>query len=335
MADDQMDEIDRLAERSLAAREAEARASRRGSPVPWAISGLLFAFLLGLLASPWFERQVRGTIPGALAVGREVDADPQIDSMAARIATLEAELAKRPAPSKAEQPAGGLAQRLAAVEAKAATLESADGAVRSRIEGLATDLAQASSSIAEGDARLRDLFLLAVARRMLEAGRPLTPLQTSLDTRFRTREAAALDTLRAWSLAPQTVRTLEDRLETLQVQLAREPASAGSWWDRMKRSFSRLVQVKGATEAQAKSPETLLAEARAALEKRDLAQAADRAQAIDTPEARQWAADARLLQAANAALDRLDALAIENSLAVVRAAVAQPATPPLNAPAAP
>ncbi|MGL6042614.1 MAG: hypothetical protein ACRC1J_01705, partial [Sandaracinobacteroides sp.] len=222
MADEPMDELDRLAARSQAARQDAGRLSRRGNPLPWAISGLLFAFLLGMLASPWFETQVRGTIPGALAAGQRVEADPRIEDILARLQVLEARAGKPDRPIAAiAAPQPDFVRRLEILEALAESGREQDSAVQSRIDGLTAGLAQTGEAVAEGDARIRDLFLLAVARRMLEAGRPLTPLQASLDGRFRQNEVVSLDALRAWSLAPQTKRTLEGRLDSLEARATR------------------------------------------------------------------------------------------------------------------
>lgn len=78
----------------------------RSSRLAWALVAALAAFILGLLASPWFEAQVRSRLPGQA---------PAPDAgLAARVTALEAR-ASRIGPAPAD-----LADRLARLEARVA-----------------------------------------------------------------------------------------------------------------------------------------------------------------------------------------------------------------------
>lgn len=321
--DSHYDELDRLAARSLAAREGNAQpdARSRRSLLPWAIAGLLFVFLLGLIGSPLFERSVRGSLPPALQADRGSETDPRVEGLMERVAKLEAERVRPVAGSAA--PAGdvaGLGTRLQAVESRAMAAETNDANLVARLDALAAEVARTSSAVVETDARTRDLFLLSVARRMLEAGRPLTPIEPAIAERFATRDAAAVEALGAWSRAPQTRSTLKSRL----VAIGDLPSTemTGGWWERLKARLSNLVTVRGERVETADSA-ALLTEARTAMAAGDLELAVSALSEGEWPPAvRQWLADARILLAAEEALGRLETAALE---AGIGAAKAQPA----------
>ena len=96
-SDSHYDELDRLAARSLAARESAATADarqKRARPIwPWIIAGLLLAFVLGLLGSPLFERELRGQLPPQLQSESAAPADPRVAELVARVAAWRAWLA--------------------------------------------------------------------------------------------------------------------------------------------------------------------------------------------------------------------------------------------------
>lgn len=317
--DSHYDELDRLAARSLAAREgaaAVAQAGRTRTVWPWVVAGLLFAFVLGLVGSPIFEREVRRTLPSALQEEMPAPADPRVDALVDRVARLEAE---RSRPAGAPPPltdAAGLALRLQAVESRAVAAETNDANLVARLDALAAEVARTSSAVVETDMRTRDLFLLAVARRMLEAGRPLTPIEPVIETRFRASDGAAVEALETWSSAPQTRRTLHGRLET--IGEIPPPEATGSWWDRLKARLSGLVTVRGAAVGKADS-QALMAQARAAMASGDVALAVSALEAGDWPPAvGQWVQDARTLLAAEEALGRLEANALDAGLGALQ-----------------
>ncbi len=322
--DSHYEELDRLAARSLAAREASAASAGQGGgarPIwPWVIAGLLFAFVLGLVGSPLFERELRGTLPPALQSEQVVPADPRVDGLLERVARLEAQQAKPVAGAQVPATADNLGLRLQAVESRAVAAETNDANILARIDALAAEVARTSSAAAETDGRIRDLFLLSVARRMLEAGRPLTPIEAAIDGRFRAKDPAAVEALAAWSAAPQTRRTLEARLATVgDLPVA---ADSGSWWDRLKARVAGLVTVRGETAATPDSA-ALLAQARTAMASGDLGLAISALSDGDwPPTVRQWVEDARIRLAAEEALGRLETGALETGVGALQAAPA-------------
>jgi hypothetical protein len=319
--DSHYEELDRLAARSLVARDGSAQAEARTGSAraiwPWAVAGLLFAFLLGLMGSPLFEREVRSYLPAALQTDQAVPVDPRVDGLAERLARLEAERGGPQAAVAVPQDVAGLGVRLQAVESRAIAAETNDANLMARVESLAAELARTRNAVAQTDSRTRDLFLLSVARRMVEAGRPLTPIADEIDSRFRADDGAAVEALSAWSSAPQTRRTLQSRLETV----AQTPAveEAASWWDRFKMRLSGLVTVRGETPKTPDS-EALMAQARDAMAAGDLELAVSALGAGDRPPAvAQWVEDARILLAAEQALDRLETDALESGLGALQA----------------
>jgi hypothetical protein len=322
-ADSHYDELDRLAARSLAAREAAAAAQAPGRPRalwPWALAGLLFVFALGLLGSPVLERELRSQLPPALQAEGSAPADPRVDALIERVSRLEAEGARPAATAAVPKDVNALALRLQAVESRAVAAESNDMNLIARLDALAAEVARTSSAVVETDGRTRDLFLLSVARRMLEAGRPLTPIEGVIDTRFRASDAVAVDALAAWSAAPQTKRTLASRLEALAEAPA--PADSDGWWSRLKARLAGLVTVRGEKATVAADNRALMAQARAAMAAGDVGLAVSTLGAGNWPPAvREWIGDARALVAAEEALGRLESDALENDVGALQAAV--------------
>lgn len=317
--DSHYDELDRLAARSLAAREGSTPpgARSRRSLLPWAIAGLLLVFLLGLVGSPLFERSVRSTLPPALQADQGGQTDPRIEGLMERVAKLEAERS-RPVAGAAVPAADvtGIGTRLQAIESRALAAETNDANLVARLDALAAEVARTNSAVVETDARTRDLFILSVARRMLEAGRPLTPIEPAIVDRFGTRDAAAVEALGAWSRAPQTRRTLQSRLEA--VGELPSAADTGGWWERLKARISSLVTVRG-ERVETADGAALLAQARAAMAAGDLELAVSALSDGDWPPAvRQWVADARILLAAEESLGRLETAALEAGIGAAK-----------------
>jgi hypothetical protein len=286
--------------------------------------GLLAAFLLGLLGSPLAERQARRLLPAAFHEEVTPVVDPRVDQLSARLEQLEAD-----AQADASLEASGISEGSDAGQGLAPAGQEQQAAValvqaEARLDALAAEVARMAQFQDRSEARVRDLFLLSVARRMLEAGRPLTPVMEPVRQQFGVADAAAVDALKAWSAAPQTRTTLAARLETLRAA----PQPQGSLWERLRARLLGMVRVRGADEPLESADATAqLAEARTHLRNGDLelAVAAVRGSG-DTVEARQWSADAGLLLAAEDALARLDSAALARAVAAATPAVG--ATPP-------
>lgn len=336
----QQDDLDRLAARSLSARKTRGSPGKERSLWPWLIAGLLLALLLGMIASPWFERQVRSQMPEALQPEPLVAQDPRVDGLQSRLEKLEARPPVAPqsitgtAPSDAIVP---LASRIAALEAQAAALQSTDATMASRLEQLAVDLQRTSGAAEAGDRQVRDLFLVSVARRMVESGRPLGPVLAALSARFSAQDAAAIDSLMRWSSVPHTRETLAARLKTMDAtaDVAAGAADAPGFWGRIMMRISGLVTVRDGTGPGPVESDGLAA-ARDALEGGDVALAAAGLQRAPASASRDaWLADAKALIAAEAALDRLEAMLLDAASADASALASAIVQPPPSAAAVP
>jgi type II secretory pathway component PulJ len=293
------------------------------------IAAVLLAFMLGMIGSPWFESSVRSQLPAALQAERESHLDPRVAELEARIARLEA----RQLPATAGQPGEvAMAGRLAALEAAAAALQSADGSMLDQLRQVAAEIERTKGSVSEGDRQLRGLFLVSVARRLVETGRPLGPVESALQASLGTTDPDSVAALSRWSNVPQTRATLLARLGDVEAETRDVPVGPGGWWARLKTRLSGLVRVSNGIEQPAIDPDAAAA-ARAALVEGDLPLAVARLErAAPSPARTQWLADARALMAAEAALDRIEAGLLE----AAALAAAQPAPPPeLPAPPGP
>jgi hypothetical protein len=331
----QQDDLDRLAARSLSARKAKAPAQRTRSVWPWFFVALLVALVLGMIASPWFERELRQQLPEALQADHSVAADPRMEDLAARVARLEA----RPAGALPVLPgaAGDMAPvtgRIAALEAQAAAFQTSDATVSARLEQLAADLQRTSGVAEAGDRQVRDLFMVSVARRMVESGRPLGPVLSALSARFSGQDAAAVDSLELWSSVPQTRASLSARLETMdETVVTSKQAEGPGFWDRLMSRISGLVTVREQS-GEPVAADVLLG-AREAMAGGDVALAASRLQRAPPSSVRdQWLSDARALLAAEAALDRLE-MTLLDAASADAAALASAIVPPAVAAPAP
>ena len=336
MADSPLDELDRLAARSLAAREAE-KAPRRSRPIwPWIIGAMLLVFALGLIGSPWFERRAREHLPEEFRSDVTAVPDPRVNGLIDRVAQLEL-LARNPALPVVPQPSPPAADTAAlqSLEARVTALDSQMASQSGRLEALAADQASTLSQVAQGDDRLRDLYITAVTRRMLEAGRPLGPVEPALIARFQASDQPALDALLAWSRAPQTRQTLAARLHSMEIAATQNEDSATGWWEAVKAKLGSLVTVRGERAAQPVDAAARFQTAKDALASGDLLLAVTTLQALpQTAELRQWQSDARLLLDAETALGGLESRALDAAIAHLPAPPASAAPVVAQAPAA-
>jgi hypothetical protein len=251
------------------------------------------------------------------------------EALARRLAGLEAELeAMRARPlspsAAADSGAEAVGSRLQALEAEARRLAEAEAATAARLAGLAADMAAAgvtSGAVAAATAEARDIFLLVSLRRLMDRGRPLGAFDPLLRQQFGTREPSAVAALVAWSTAPVGRAGLAERLDTV---AAAEPASGtganpgpspgaspgatAGFWARLWQRLSGVVEIRQGPE-QVPAP---LVRARARMAEGDLAAAiALVAAEPETPGRAAWLEDARRLQAAEDALDRLELLVVQ------------------------
>jgi hypothetical protein len=315
------EESDRMGQRAPSDRGVSepvgaGRPARR-NPWPWVIGGAAVVFSLGMVANPWFETQVRSQLPAPLQPESAPAFDPRVDPLEARVRALESRPAAAVAAS-AQAPEAGLEARVAALEAQSATLQGNDNSLVTRLGQVSEDLQRTSGAVVAGDRQVRDLFLLGVARRLLELGRPLGRVETLLAERFGATDAPAVDALATWSRVPQTRQTLLARLDTLDVAMLDVQAEGATWWDRMKVRLSGLVTVQRGGNGPAPPDLGAVPAARKALSAGDLEVAAARIEQAPAGPARdQWLADARALAAAEAALDRLETQLLAEAVATM------------------
>lgn len=281
------------------------------------------------LPRPWAGR------PAAAPPAPPAPATAEAGALAAladRLATLEARLARVPervpepaptaiaaAPGASGEPVAALAARLAALEADARRLAETEAATAAALAALRNDLASAgvtSGAVAAATSEVRDIFLVLALRRFLDRGRPLGAFDPLLRQQFETREPSAVAALLAWSSAPLGRAALAGQLAALdgaaEARAAGPGAAAEGFWARLWRRVAGVVEVRqGAEEAAAP-----LVRARARIAEGDLPAAiALVAAAPETPERARWLDDARRLQAAEDALERIELLVVQSAAA--------------------
>ena len=304
---------------------------------PWLLVALLLALLLGLLASPWAEQRLRAQLPVGLQDAPAVAADPRVDQLEARVARLEQAPPALAAPAVTAGPAAALkplGDRVAALESQAGSLVAADSGMSSRLEQLAQDIQRVGGSAQAADMQVRELFVLSVARRLVAAGRALSPLSDVLERSYGQQYPPAMQALTAWSANPHNRATLATRLDELPVEETPR-ATAGNWWDRLRSRLSGLVSVRGERTSSQPGVAELQREAQAEMARGDLAAAIRAVERQPPSKSRDaWLADAQLLLGAEQALDMLEESAIGRTIDIA-AATSPPGGPaPVNAPEA-
>lgn len=278
---------------------------------PWLMAGILASFLIGLLGSPWLEAEVRRHLPQSSAEESQTE---RVEALEVRLKNLES-LPPPPVGSALPQDAA-VSARIAALETATAAHESARGNLSAELQALTDNIARVSDQATTGDETVRDMFLLAVMRRMVETGRPLTPLDPYVAARFRARDGAAVDALLAWSREPQTRRTLAARLPELgRTGAQADSQAAGSFWERVKAGLAGLITVRQPDVAETPGRADVVREASAALRNGELELAiSEMAAGPQDSATREWVRDGQLLLAAEVALDRLDSRTLAQAI---------------------
>ena len=288
---------------------------------PWLLVALLFALLLGLLASPWAERRLRSHLPVGLQEEAAAAPDPRLMALEARVARLENAPAP-PAIAAGTAPAAvagaaalqPLAARVAALESQAGNLVASDSGLAGRLEQLTQEIQRVGGNAQAADQQMRELFLLSVTRRLIVAGRPLSPVSDVLERTYGQQYAPALQALTAWSANPHDHATMAARLDNLPLDGVQGTAT-GSWWERLRARFSSLVSVRGERAINQPGADALRAAAQAEMAKGDVSAAIRSVEKLPATSARDaWLADARLLAGAEQALDMLEESAIGRTI---------------------
>lgn len=238
---------------------------RRRSVFPWLLAASALAFSLGLIANPWFERNVRAYLPGSM----QEDAAPQlptdlsgrIDAQAralaaleARVANLEARPAEETAAAQPPQPAlndglaaapapggstGAADERMARVETRLDALNQQQLSTDQRVDNLAAEVGgltvkvneignRAAASVqaaAEGAGRAQAILLITSTRRAIESGNRLGALEPALRAQFGATHSPAVEAVIALGQQPVTLRRLQRDFARLR------PALVGSGED--------------------------------------------------------------------------------------------------------
>jgi len=324
-----LDATERLRARLAGKPPVPARAAA-ASRLPWVLAGGLFVFAAGMIANPWFERNVRAGLPFGAAVAPVAPALPD----AGELARLRTRLAALERPLAAANPGAPMpAERLARTEARVETSSDEIARANARIDKLTADLASLSTSFSADRARseaavaaanlvterTRGLLTLLLARRAIDAGRPLGALDPVLRQGFEARYPLAVQQVAALGAAPVTVASLRRDFEALRLQVGARPGPGArqGWWDILRSTLADAVSRPN--EASMSSPDL----AAAALARGDVAAAAAQLRRLTgarPPVLAAWLDAANRLQTGSAALATLENAALLESAA--------PAAPP-------
>lgn len=291
---------------------------------PWVLLGIVLSFTLGVIGSPWLEMQVRSHLPEGFAVAPLHGQDKRVEGLRIRIEELESGLEKirqqdgMRTRNETELAPSDLIERLRQVEIELETQRATDENAEAGMRRLMAELQQLQGQSVHGDARMQDLFILSVLRRMVETGRPVGAVASALSHRFRSRDAGAVDAILSWSDQPQTRRTLLARIPDLKTGMpASQETPSGGWWQQLRASLGGLVREHDPLASGTEQRVDNFQLASTALQNGDLGYAiANLEQERRSADVRQWLADARLLEAAEMALDRLEGVALADAARV-------------------
>lgn len=195
-----------------------------------------------------------------------------------------------------------------------ASLAAREAAMASRLDALDARLqdvdgsARAASSFATQAERLMIAF---AARRAVERGLPLGPLEGQLHKRFGESHGEAVSTLIAAAGQPVTLEDLRVALDQLAPRLT-SSASEG-FWARGMRAFSDLVVLRQA-DSPSPRPGDRLKRAQRALDEGQVESAlAEVARMPGAAEAQSWTSAAKRYIAARNALREIELAAMETS----------------------
>lgn len=277
------------------------------SVLPWAISAVLLAFALGLIANPWFEHSVRSQLPGlgnapaagALptsatagagrqlpAAGAPSPASAAANSPAARPgdpagASGGGALVAAPRPALSELRLNAAGRSAPGVDVRLDQLTAAIATLSSRLDVMAQ--AQQAVVVTGTVAADRAQALLAVlaAHHAIDRGIRLGALERPLRQQLAASYPAAVEAVAALGAEPVTLAGLREDFDRLRPQLSEDPAPAGEWQSSLSAALATIVRVRpgpriGVTAAS-------LEAAAAALLTGDVAGARERLAALPQP----------------------------------------------------
>jgi hypothetical protein len=193
-------------------------------------------------------------------------------------------------------------------------LTSADAtSVAARIAQIEERLARLSltAESASGNAAKAEAILVAfAARRALDRGLPLGPMEAQLRIRFAETQPNAVESILSASARPVTQEDLLQRLDAMR-PVAMADGDAG-WLTRMGHSLSSLIVIRSA-DAPSAAPVRRFERAQRAVEGSRVDEAIGEVMALpgaDNPLVQQWLDDARRYNDARRALDLIETAAI-------------------------
>jgi hypothetical protein len=313
-----------------------AERSKSRALLPWLLAMALAMFLVGMLASPWFEQNVRSRLPGVLhrpdvgAISAKVEQqagtlaalDTRVTALEARRSEVEPAAAAIPALNDpAAVAAAAPTTAAAALETRVEALERASARDATRLDNLSAELASlnvrlgalgasASDSIAaaaESAEKARGVLLVAAARRAIDEGQSLAVLEPALRRYFGGDNAQAVERLLTASRTAPTLDTLRRRFAQLRPTLLAGEPSGDGWWDRLVAGIADVVTVRRSIgDANSRRVADMVAR----LDRGDVAGALVllRRMPVDSQRAaRDWRIDADAYASARDALQQLEA----------------------------
>lgn len=185
-----------------------------------------------------------------------------------------------------------------------------------------------SAESASGNAAKAEAILVAfAARRALDRGLPLGPMEAQLRIRFAETQPNAVESILSASARPVTQEELLQRLDAMR-PVAMADESAG-WLTRMGNSLSSLIVIRDA-DAPSSAPVRRFERAQRAVAAGRVDDAIDEVMAlpgVNNALVQQWLTDARRYNDARRALDLIETAAIVEPGQNREAGKATPATP--------
>ena len=278
----------------------------------WAVSLLLVAFILGMLLSPWFERQVRPRLPFAAVQGTDLGAvNARLDQQERAISLLEGRLARvetRPsggtvtstgdtvddeAPRALNDPdrlglarsesMGGIEARVDALDRQQTTLGSRVDNLSAEVAGLTVRVEDSRGEVANRAQQAQEIaksaravLLIGQARAAFEGGRPLGETEAALRNLLGPDADPDVNQLSDGLRTLAGPDDLEQRFDELEPRLleAAPAAEPQSAWDRFVASLADLFQVRRKDELdESRANEAILDRIARELGRRDIAAA--------------------------------------------------------------
>lgn len=254
---------------------------------------IVIAFVLGIGATALFLRQYRQLLPQSAQAMIDPAASPAGGGAAGSFMPPP-ELGGL-APTADEQllaaRQAALAGRLAALEARAAEIDR-------------------ESRLAAGNAgRAEAVLAVTAARRAIDRGQPLGPIEPLLRARFGAGQPRELAVIGAAGRRPVTVADLRQGLDAIAAELATGTAHDG-WWAGFQRELAGLVVIRRENQPSSR-PADRLARVRRQLDAGQVEAALDEVVRLPgAPSAMAWTDAARRYVTAHHALDALEAAAL-------------------------